>query len=85
MPRSEPAPTHQRALPSLNKTAAEEGGYLAAHTNPPGGIDGYYREHVIGGDGAFVLKIEDFNSFEQAMIRKLITEISMAPPVSGKG
>lgn len=72
-------------LAIFNKTAAEEGGYLAAHTNPPGGIDGYYREHVIGGEGAFVLKIEDFNSFEQAMIRKLITEISMAPPVSGKG
>jgi hypothetical protein len=72
-------------LAIFNKTAAEEGGYLAAHTNPPGGIDGYYRDHVIGGSGAFVLKIEDFNSFEQAMIRKLITEISLASPLGGKG
>jgi hypothetical protein len=72
-------------LAIFNKTAAAEGGYLAAHTNPPGGIDGYYRDHVIGGDGAFVLKIEDFNSFEQAMIRKLLTEISSASPLGGKG
>lgn len=72
-------------LAIFNKTAAAEGGYLAAHTNPPGGIDGYYRDHVIGGDSAFVLKIEDFNSFEQAMIRKLLTEISSASPLGGKG
>jgi hypothetical protein len=72
-------------LAIFNKTAAAEGGYLAAHTNPPGGIDGYYRDPVIGGDGAFVLKIEDFNSFEQAMIRKLLTEISSASPLGGKG
>jgi hypothetical protein len=72
-------------LAIFNKSAAAEGGYLAAHTNPPGGIDGYYRDHVIGGEGAFVLRIEDFNSFEQAMIRKLITEISSASPLSGKG
>ena len=24
------------------------------HTNPPGGLDNYYRSHVIGGPGAFV-------------------------------
>jgi hypothetical protein len=72
-------------LAIFNKTAAAEGGYLAAHTNPPGGIDGYYRDNVIGGEGAFVLKIEDFNSFEQAMIRKLLTEISSASPLGGRG
>lgn len=72
-------------LAIFNKEAAAEGGYLAAHTNPPGGIDGYYRDHVIGGQDAFVLRIENFNSFEQAMIRKLVTEISLAPPAGDKG
>ena len=29
--------------------AAATGGYLAMHTNPPGGLAQYYRENVIGG------------------------------------
>src|SRR6202042_2410234 len=32
------------------------------HTNPPGGLDNYYRSHVVGGPGAFVLVAENFNS-----------------------
>jgi len=63
-------------LAIFNRRAAAEGGYLALHTNPPGGIDQYYRDNVIGGLGAFVIRIDDFGSFEQAMIQKLITEIS---------
>ena len=35
---------------------------------------------MIGGPGSFVLPIDDFNSFEEAMIRKLITEIAAASP-----
>jgi Protein of unknown function (DUF1194) len=65
-------------LSIFNKAAAAQNGYLAMHTNPPGGIDKYYRDNVIGGLGAFVIRIDDFNSFEQAMIQKLITEISEA-------
>lgn len=69
-------------LAIFNRTAAAQGGYLALHTNPPGGIDKYYRDNVIGGFGAFVIRIDDFGSFEQAMIEKLITEISAAPGAS---
>ncbi|HTS92596.1 MAG TPA: DUF1194 domain-containing protein [Stellaceae bacterium] len=53
-------------------------GYLA-HTQPPGGLPNYYRENVMGGPGSFVLQIEDFHSFAQAMVQKLVQEISMAP------
>ncbi len=67
-------------LAIFNKTAAEQGGYLARHTNPPGGLAQYYHDNVIGGPGSFVLPIDDFNSFEEAMIRKLITEIAAATP-----
>jgi hypothetical protein len=63
-------------LSIFNKRAAETGGYLALHTNPPGGLEQYYRENVIGGLGSFVLPIDDFNSFGQAMIHKLVAEIA---------
>jgi hypothetical protein len=46
------------------------------HTNPPGGLEQYYRDNVIGGAGAFVLVAEDFNSFGRAIVRKLIAEIA---------
>lgn len=46
------------------------------HTNPPGGLDNYYRNNVIGGPGAFVMVAKDFNSFGQAMIGKLIAEVA---------
>jgi uncharacterized protein DUF1194 len=45
------------------------------HTNPPGGLETYYRNNVIGGPGAFVVVAQDFNSFGQAIVRKLIAEI----------
>ena len=50
------------------------------HTNPPGGLANYYREHVIGGPGAFVMEAKDFNSFGQAIINKMVAEIAMAEP-----
>lgn len=52
------------------------------HTNPPGGLAHYYRTNVIGGPGAFVVVAEDFNSFGQAIIKKLIAEIADAGPPS---
>jgi hypothetical protein len=68
-------------LSIYNKQAAQIGGYLALHTNPPGGLEKYYRDNVIGGPGSFVVPIEDFGSFGEAMIRKLVSEISsIAPP-----
>src|SRR5215469_11820361 len=46
------------------------------HTNPPGGLDNYYRQNVIGGPGAFVMVAENFSSFGQAILNKLIAEIA---------
>jgi hypothetical protein len=63
-------------LTIFNRRAAEMGGYLALHTNPPGGLAQYYRENVIGGTGAFVVPIDDFGSFGDAMLRKLVNEIA---------
>lgn len=48
------------------------------HTNPPGGLDNYYRQNVVGGPRAFVMVAQDFNSFGQALINKLIAEVAQA-------
>jgi len=54
----------------------------AFHTQPPGGLPKYYQENVVGGAGSFLVVIENFESFADAMTRKLITEIAAAS--SGK-
>jgi hypothetical protein len=48
------------------------------HTNPPGGLDNYYRNNVVGGPGAFVQVAQDFNSFGQAIVKKMIAEVAQA-------
>jgi hypothetical protein len=51
----------------------------AFHTQPPGGLPKYYEENVIGGPGAFLLQVENFDTFAEAMTRKLVTEIAGLP------
>jgi hypothetical protein len=70
-------------LSIFNKKAAAMGGYLALHTNPPGGLAKYYRDNVIGGPGAFVEQIDDFRTFGEAMMRKLVTEVAGARSRAG--
>ena len=53
--------------------------FNAEHTNPPGGLEKYYRDNVIGGPGAFVMVAEDFSSFGRSMVKKLIAEIAATP------
>src|ERR1700686_5219926 len=48
------------------------------HTNPPGGLEAYYRNNVIGGPGAFVMVAKNFNTFGEAIINKMIAEVSQA-------
>ncbi len=62
------------------KTGGIQGTFLFGHTHPPGGLPNYYRDNVVGGPGAFVLQISNFETFAQAMTNKLLTEISDATP-----
>jgi len=48
----------------------------ADHTNPPGGLDNYYRNNVIGGPGSFVMVANGFESFGNAILSKLIAEVA---------
>ena len=55
------------------------------HTNPPEGLANYYRNNVIGGPGAFVIKAKDFNSFGQAIVNKMVAEIAQGAPSNQAG
>jgi len=48
------------------------------HTNPAGGLTKYYRDNVTGGPGSFVVEANDFTSFGQAIIKKMVAEIADA-------
>ena len=47
-----------------------------AHVQPPGGLPLYYRDNVTGGPGSFTIEVHDFQTFGEAMTRKLVTEIA---------
>ena len=40
------------------------------------GLDAYYRSSVIDGPGAFVISIDSYDNFADAILQKLVTEIS---------
>ena len=71
------AGTTINALAIIN-TQANPG--YAFHTQPPGGLPKYFEENVIGGPGAFLLKVDNFDTFAAAITRKLVTEIAGALP-----
>jgi hypothetical protein len=40
-------------------------------------LDRYYYDNVIGGPGAFMIPAENYDTFADAILKKLITEIAM--------
>jgi len=42
------------------------------------GLDGYYHDYVIGGPGAFMVPADSYDTFADAILKKLITEIADA-------
>jgi hypothetical protein len=48
------------------------------HVQPEGGIGHYYRTRVAGGPDSFVIEIDSFAGFAEAMTRKLVAEIAAA-------
>lgn len=56
-------------------------GFANQRPQPP--LDDFYRENVIGGTGAFLIAIDDFESFAHAIVNKLIKEIAGFPVDSG--
>lgn len=65
-------------LPILNDRPNPWGGAA------PNDLEGYYRDHVIGGPGAFLVPARDFDAFADAILSKLLLEVSGVQPV-GRG
>jgi hypothetical protein len=61
-------------LAIINESATLFG--FSGHTQPPGGLPAWYRDNVTGGPGSFLLTVEDFESFGEAMTKKLLNEIA---------
>ena len=49
------------------------------HTNPPGGLEKYFQDNVIGGPGSFTVVAEGHESFGRSLTKKLIQEIAALP------
>lgn len=49
------------------------------HTNPPGGLEKYFQDSVIGGFGAFTVVAETHEAFGRSLTKKLIAEIAGLP------
>lgn len=68
--------------PSAARDAAVEAGItvngLAITTEIPA-LDIYYEDNVIGGSGAFAIATDSFDSFPEAILKKLLREIVEAP------
>ena len=59
--------------------------YNPTHTHPPGGLQAYYENNVVGGPGAFVFVAENFESFGSSIASKLIKEIAAGPMLRSPG
>jgi hypothetical protein len=46
-------------------------------------LDDYYYTSVIGGPGAFMIPVANYESFAEAIVKKLILEIASHPPPTG--
>src|SRR5579884_2488075 len=55
---------------------------LAILTEEPW-LDDYYRNNVIGGPSSFVVVAKNMDTFAEAILRKLMQEVAMAPPADG--
>jgi hypothetical protein len=48
-------------------------------------LEDYYRRNVIGGPSSFVIAAQDYESFADAMLRKLVIEVAGAPALTAAG
>jgi Protein of unknown function (DUF1194) len=46
-------------------------------------LEEFYRDNVIGGPGAFVIPAASFETFADAILKKLVIEISQTEPTTG--
>ena len=66
-------------LPILNDKPSFGGFGGYGGYGPDPNLDKYYQESVVGGPGSFMIPADNFQSFDQAILSKLIREISANP------
>ena len=66
-------------LPILNDKPSFGGFGGYGGYGPDPNLDKYYQESVVGGPGSFMIPAENFQAFDQAILSKLIREISASP------
>lgn len=77
---------NQGEIPVRARDAAVAAGIVInglAILNEDPALNVYYRQYVIGGPGAFVMTARDFTDYRDAIVEKLIREISAAPMALG--
>jgi hypothetical protein len=65
-------------LPILNDKPAF-GGFSGYGYGPDPNLDKYYEQSVVGGPGSFMIRADNFESFGNAILSKLIREVSRTP------
>src|SRR5712671_2986649 len=76
-PRSNRRPTSSNRQRARDEAAAKDvtiNGLPILAFEPD--LDMYFRDYVIGGPGAFMIVAKDFESFGEAILRKMIIEIA---------
>jgi len=71
--------TRRLTKPEDARARAEESGITInalAISNQEGGLKDYFASQVVTGPGAFVMEVKNYESFAEAMRRKLIREIT---------
>lgn len=63
----------------INETAGSTAATVPPDA-PPSALEGWYREHVMGGNGAFVLSANGYADFGRAIRQKFVIEISGMSP-----
>ncbi len=81
----ETTPRDYRVDPAQGLAAARSRGVtvnaLAILSDEPD-LETYYRDHIIGGPGAFAMAVTGYGDFADAMRRKLLREIRYRPDLS---
>jgi Protein of unknown function (DUF1194) len=63
---------------AVAKGATINGLAILGQTTTTPDLEAYYRDNVIGGPGAFVIVAENYASFGDALVKKLVAEIAQA-------
>lgn len=76
--KSNTGPDPRRIGPSLDRAGITVNGLVIGDASDrPDGLQAYFRAYVLQGPGAFVESAIGFESFEAAMVRKLLREMEL--------